>query len=143
MLMVDVNATVMQAMISVNRLIRFRHKLTAGKMSSVTGFDFARDPSTSSSSTKGVELVQSSKKENFPEKYSIKSKKQTQTMTDLASVVPIGVHMILNVTPVGHATILATVKRYVAGLNVILSHVYISVLGGHEKAIKTSIICGV
>ncbi|KAG2312055.1 hypothetical protein Bca52824_023612 [Brassica carinata] len=78
MLMVDVNATVMQAMISVNRLIRFRHKLTAGKMSSVTGFDFARDPSTSSSSTKGVELVQSSKKENFPEKYSIKSKKQTQ-----------------------------------------------------------------
>ncbi|KAL0730498.1 hypothetical protein Bca4012_026591 [Brassica carinata] len=42
MLMVDVNATVMQAMISVNRLIRFRHKLTAGKMSSVTGFDFAR-----------------------------------------------------------------------------------------------------
>ncbi|KAL0876780.1 hypothetical protein Bca101_026485 [Brassica carinata] len=39
-----------------------------------------------------------------------------RTMTDLASVVPIGVHMILNVTPVGHATILATVKRYVAGL---------------------------
>lgn len=32
----------MQAMISANRLIRFQHKLTAGKMYSVTGFDVAR-----------------------------------------------------------------------------------------------------
>ncbi|KAL0715297.1 hypothetical protein Bca4012_064619 [Brassica carinata] len=39
MLMVDVNATVMQATIGASRLARFRHKLTAGKVYTVSGFD--------------------------------------------------------------------------------------------------------
>ncbi|KAJ4901804.1 hypothetical protein Rs2_15755 [Raphanus sativus] len=39
--MVDVNETVMQATISANRLIRFRRKLTAGKIYFVSDFDVA------------------------------------------------------------------------------------------------------
>ncbi|KAG2314733.1 hypothetical protein Bca52824_017855 [Brassica carinata] len=41
MLTVDVN-TVMQATIGASRLTRFRHKLTAGKVYTVSGFDVAR-----------------------------------------------------------------------------------------------------
>ncbi|KAF8052413.1 hypothetical protein N665_1561s0003 [Sinapis alba] len=113
------------------------------------------DPPTSSSSMKGVELVQSSKKESVIEKtldriketstdvwqgtqllgsdsaaamellrrsvigdeLTEKEKKaMRRTMTDLASAVPIGVLMILPVTPVGHAAILAAIQRYVPGL---------------------------
>ncbi|KAF8118782.1 hypothetical protein N665_0002s0092 [Sinapis alba] len=39
-----------------------------------------------------------------------------RTMTDLASVVPIGVLMLLPVTAVGHAAMLAAIQRYVPGL---------------------------
>ncbi|KAG2262719.1 hypothetical protein Bca52824_069798 [Brassica carinata] len=39
-----------------------------------------------------------------------------RTVADLASVVPIGVLMILPVTPVGHAAILAAIQRYAPGL---------------------------
>ncbi|XP_015878833.3 uncharacterized protein LOC107415073 [Ziziphus jujuba] len=39
-----------------------------------------------------------------------------RTMTDLASVVPIGVLMLLPVTAVGHAAILAAIQRYVPAL---------------------------
>ncbi|KAG2262977.1 hypothetical protein Bca52824_070056 [Brassica carinata] len=109
------------------------------------------DPPKSSSSMKGVELVQSSKKERVIEKIKETStdvwqgtqllgsdsaaamellrrsvigdeltekekKALRRTMTDLASVVPIGVLMILPVTPVGHAAILAAIQRYVPGL---------------------------
>ncbi|CAH8343955.1 unnamed protein product [Eruca vesicaria subsp. sativa] len=109
------------------------------------------DPSTSSSSMKGVELVQSSKKESVIEKIketgtdvwqgtqllgsdsaaavellrrSVTGEELTEkekkalrrTMTDLASVVPIGFLMILPVTPVGHAAILAAIQRYVPAL---------------------------
>ncbi|KAG5377286.1 hypothetical protein IGI04_041882 [Brassica rapa subsp. trilocularis] len=113
------------------------------------------DPSTSSSSTKGVELVQSSKRERAIEKTLDKIKETStdvwqgtqllgsdsaaamellrrsvtgdeltekekkalrRTVTDLASVVPIGVLMILPVTPVGHAAILAAIQRYAPGL---------------------------
>ncbi|KAF2535618.1 hypothetical protein F2Q70_00006562 [Brassica cretica] len=99
------------------------------------------DPSTSSSSTKGVELVQSSKKERdvwqgtqllgsdsaaamellrrsvIGDELTEKEKKALRrTVTDLASVVPIGVLMILPVTPVGHAAILAAIQRYAPGL---------------------------
>ncbi|KAG5378136.1 hypothetical protein IGI04_025978 [Brassica rapa subsp. trilocularis] len=42
-----------------------------------------------------------------------------RNMIDLASVVPIGVLMILHVTPVCHAAILATIQRYVPGLPLI------------------------
>ncbi|XP_013745959.1 uncharacterized protein LOC106448646 [Brassica napus] len=42
MLMIDVNATIMQATIYANRLPRFRSKLAAGKMYSISGFDVAR-----------------------------------------------------------------------------------------------------
>ncbi|KAF8051559.1 hypothetical protein N665_1701s0002 [Sinapis alba] len=130
------------------------------------------DPPTSSSSMKGVELVQSSKKESVIEKtldriketstdvwqgtqllgsdsaaamellrrsvigdeLTEKEKKaMRRTMTDLASAVPIGVLMILPVTPVGHAAILAAIQRYVPGL-VMLFFVLISL-------IKLTIIC--
>uniref|UniRef100_A0A0D3EHF4 Uncharacterized protein n=2 Tax=Brassica oleracea var. oleracea TaxID=109376 RepID=A0A0D3EHF4_BRAOL len=113
------------------------------------------DPSTSSSSTKGVELVQSSKRERVIEKTLDKIKETStdvwqgtqllgsdssaamellrrsvigdeltekekkalrRTVADLASVVPIGVLMILPVTPVGHAAILAAIQRYAPGL---------------------------
>ncbi|CDY60443.1 BnaA10g30500D [Brassica napus] len=113
------------------------------------------DPSTSSSSTKGVELVQSSKRERAIEKTLDKIKETStdvwqgtqllgsdsaaamellrrsvtgdeltekekkalrRTVTDLASVVPIGFLMILPVTPVGHAAILAAIQRYAPGL---------------------------
>ncbi|XP_018476676.1 uncharacterized protein LOC108847828 isoform X2 [Raphanus sativus] len=109
----------------------------------------------SSSSMKGVELVQSSKKESVIEKtldqiketstdvwqgtqllafdsaaamellrrsvigdeLTEKEKKALRrTMTDLASVVPIGVLMLLPVTAVGHAAMLAAIQRYVPGL---------------------------
>ncbi|ESQ48887.1 hypothetical protein EUTSA_v10020029mg [Eutrema salsugineum] len=39
-----------------------------------------------------------------------------RTMTDLASVVPIGILMLLPVTAVGHAAMLAAIQRYVPGL---------------------------
>ncbi|VVA97249.1 unnamed protein product [Arabis nemorensis] len=39
-----------------------------------------------------------------------------RTMTDLASVIPIGILMLLPVTAVGHAAILAGIQRYVPGL---------------------------
>lgn len=39
-----------------------------------------------------------------------------RTLTDLASVVPIGVLMLLPVTAVGHAAMLAAIQRYVPGL---------------------------
>ncbi|XP_010491166.1 PREDICTED: uncharacterized protein LOC104768809 isoform X1 [Camelina sativa] len=107
------------------------------------------------SSMKGVQLVQSSKKENVIEKtldqiketstdvwqgtqllafdsaaamellrrsvvgdeLTEKEKKALRrTMTDLASVVPIGVLMLLPVTAVGHAAMLAAIQRYVPGL---------------------------
>ncbi|XP_010452539.1 PREDICTED: uncharacterized protein LOC104734627 isoform X2 [Camelina sativa] len=107
------------------------------------------------SSMKGVQLVQSSKKENVLEKtldqlketstdvwqgtqllafdsaaamellrrsvvgdeLTEKEKKALRrTMTDLASVVPIGVLMLLPVTAVGHAAMLAAIQRYVPGL---------------------------
>ncbi|KAG5393293.1 hypothetical protein IGI04_023256 [Brassica rapa subsp. trilocularis] len=42
-----------------------------------------------------------------------------RNMIELASVVPIGVLMILHVTPVCHAPILATIQRYVPGLPLI------------------------
>ncbi|XP_021892467.1 uncharacterized protein LOC110810578 isoform X1 [Carica papaya] len=46
-----------------------------------------------------------------------KEKKALQrTMTDLASVVPIGVLMLLPVTAVGHAAMLAAIQRYVPAL---------------------------
>lgn len=46
-----------------------------------------------------------------------KEKKALQrTLTDLASVVPIGVLMLLPVTAVGHAAILAAIQRYVPAL---------------------------
>ncbi|GKV31860.1 hypothetical protein SLEP1_g40522 [Rubroshorea leprosula] len=46
-----------------------------------------------------------------------KEKKALQrTLTDLASVVPIGVLMLLPVTAVGHAAILAAIQRYVPSL---------------------------
>ncbi|KAG2262008.1 hypothetical protein Bca52824_069087 [Brassica carinata] len=46
MLMVDVNATVMQATIGASRLARFRHKLTAGKIrfNESTSFDELTEP---------------------------------------------------------------------------------------------------
>ncbi|KAG2334555.1 hypothetical protein Bca52824_005735 [Brassica carinata] len=114
------------------------------------------DPTPKSSSgMKGVELVQSSKKESVIEKtldqiketstdvwqgtqllafdsaaamellrrsvigdeLTEKEKKALRrTMTDLASVVPIGVLMLLPVTAVGHAAMLAAIQRYVPGL---------------------------
>ncbi|KAH0887824.1 hypothetical protein HID58_050253 [Brassica napus] len=113
------------------------------------------DPPKSSSSMKGVELVQSSKKESVIEKtldqiketstdvwqgtqllafdsaaamellrrsvigdeLTEKEKKALRrTVTDLASVVPIGVLMLLPVTAVGHAAMLAAIQRYVPGL---------------------------
>ncbi|CAH2073892.1 unnamed protein product [Thlaspi arvense] len=106
-------------------------------------------------SMKGVQLVQSSKKENVIEKTIDQLKETTtdvwqgtqllafdsaaamellrrsligdeltekekkalrRTMTDLASVVPIGVLMLLPVTAVGHAAMLAAIQRYVPGL---------------------------
>ncbi|KAG5402862.1 hypothetical protein IGI04_008981 [Brassica rapa subsp. trilocularis] len=109
----------------------------------------------SSSSMKGAELVQSSKKESVIEKtldqiketstdvwqgtqllafdsaaamellrrsvigdeLTEKEKKALRrTITDLASVVPIGVLMLLPVTAVGHAAMLAAIQRYVPGL---------------------------
>uniref|UniRef100_A0A1J3EFU5 LETM1 domain-containing protein YLH47, mitochondrial n=1 Tax=Noccaea caerulescens TaxID=107243 RepID=A0A1J3EFU5_NOCCA len=113
------------------------------------------DPPKSSSSMKGVESVQSSKKESVIEK-TLEQIKETstdvwqgtqllafdsaaamellrrsligdeltekekkalrRTMTDLASVVPIGVLMLLPVTAVGHAAMLAAIQRYVPGL---------------------------
>jgi hypothetical protein len=115
----------------------------------------AEDPPKSSSSMKGVELVQSSKKESVIEK-TLEQIKETstdvwqgtqllafdsaaamellrrsligdeltekekkalrRTMTDLASVVPIGVLMLLPVTAVGHAAMLAAIQRYIPGL---------------------------
>ncbi|CAH2054033.1 unnamed protein product [Thlaspi arvense] len=39
-----------------------------------------------------------------------------RTMTDLASVIPIGILMLLPVTAVGHAAMLAAIQRYVPGL---------------------------
>ncbi|XP_010486821.1 PREDICTED: uncharacterized protein LOC104764910 isoform X2 [Camelina sativa] len=39
-----------------------------------------------------------------------------RTMTDLASVIPIGILMLLPVTAVGHAAMLAGIQRYVPGL---------------------------
>ena len=39
-----------------------------------------------------------------------------RTVTDMASVVPIGVLMLLPVTAVGHAAMLAAIQRYVPGL---------------------------
>ncbi|KAJ6915552.1 hypothetical protein NC651_017532 [Populus alba x Populus x berolinensis] len=39
-----------------------------------------------------------------------------RTLTDLASVVPIGVLMLLPVTAVGHAAMLAAIQRYVPAL---------------------------
>ncbi|CAF2111279.1 unnamed protein product [Brassica napus] len=42
MLLIDVNATMMQATIYANRLSRFRSKLAAGTMYTVSGFDVAR-----------------------------------------------------------------------------------------------------
>ncbi|KAJ3704905.1 hypothetical protein LUZ61_008610 [Rhynchospora tenuis] len=46
-----------------------------------------------------------------------KEKKALQrTLTDLASVIPIGILMLLPVTAVGHAAILAFIQRYVPGL---------------------------
>ncbi|EFH47464.1 hypothetical protein ARALYDRAFT_487429 [Arabidopsis lyrata subsp. lyrata] len=108
-----------------------------------------------SSSMKGVQLVQSSKKESVIEKTLDQLKETTtdvwqgtqllafdsaaamellrrsvvgdeltekekkalrRTMTDLASVVPIGVLMLLPVTAVGHAAMLAAIQRYVPGL---------------------------
>ncbi|CAN7047634.1 unnamed protein product [Brassica rapa subsp. trilocularis] len=103
---------------------------------------------------KGVELIQSSKKENVTEKTldqitdvwqgiqllgsdsvaamellrrsvigdeltENEKKSLCRNMIDLASVVPIGVLMILHVTPVCHAAILATIQRYVPGLPLI------------------------
>jgi hypothetical protein len=115
----------------------------------------SEDLPKSSSSTKGVQLVQSSKKENVIEKTLDQLKDATtdvwqgtqllafdsaaamellrrsvvgdeltekekkalrRTMTDLASVVPIGVLMLLPVTAVGHAAMLAAIQRYVPGL---------------------------
>ncbi|KAG7554292.1 LETM1-like [Arabidopsis suecica] len=108
-----------------------------------------------SSGMKGVQLVQSSKKESVIEKTLDQLKETTtdvwqgtqllafdsaaamellrrsvvgdeltekekkalrRTMTDLASVVPIGVLMLLPVTAVGHAAMLAAIQRYVPGL---------------------------
>ncbi|KAJ4883383.1 LETM1-like protein [Raphanus sativus] len=109
------------------------------------------DPLRSSSSMKGVELVQISKKGRVIKKIKETStdvwqgtqllgsdsaaamellrrsvigdeltekekKALRRTVTDLASVLPIGVLMILPVTPVGHAAILAAIQRYVPGL---------------------------
>ncbi|XP_024011508.1 uncharacterized protein LOC18018143 isoform X2 [Eutrema salsugineum] len=115
----------------------------------------SEDLPKTSSSMKGVQLVQSSKKENVIEKtldqlkgtttdvwqgtqllafdsaaamellrrsligddLTEKEKKALRrTMTDLASVVPIGVLMLLPVTAVGHAAMLAAIQRYVPGL---------------------------
>ncbi|VVB13419.1 unnamed protein product [Arabis nemorensis] len=115
----------------------------------------SEDPPKSSSSMKGVQLVQSTKKENVIEKTLDQLKETTtdvwqgtqllafdsaaamellrrslvgdeltekekkalrRTMTDLASVVPIGVLMLLPVTAVGHAAMLAAIQRYVPGL---------------------------
>ncbi|MCO5591723.1 hypothetical protein L7F22_045715 [Adiantum nelumboides] len=46
-----------------------------------------------------------------------KEKKSLQrTLTDLASIIPIGFLMLLPVTAVGHAAILAAIQRYVPGL---------------------------
>ncbi|CAN7015623.1 unnamed protein product, partial [Brassica rapa subsp. trilocularis] len=42
MLLMDVNSTVMQATINANRLLKFRERLAAGTMYSVSGFDVAR-----------------------------------------------------------------------------------------------------
>ncbi|XP_048612009.1 uncharacterized protein LOC125586210 [Brassica napus] len=42
MLLIDVNSTIMHATIYDNRLPRFRSKLAAGKMFSISGFDVAR-----------------------------------------------------------------------------------------------------
>ncbi|KAF3507455.1 hypothetical protein F2Q69_00010197, partial [Brassica cretica] len=42
MLLIDVNSTIMQATIYANRLPRFRSKLAAGKVFSISGFDVAR-----------------------------------------------------------------------------------------------------
>ncbi|CAN6989704.1 unnamed protein product [Brassica oleracea var. botrytis] len=42
MLLIDVNSTIMQATIYANRLPRFRSKLAAGKMFSISGFDVAQ-----------------------------------------------------------------------------------------------------
>lgn len=42
MLLIDVNATMMQATIYANRLSRFRSKLAAGTMYTISGFDVAR-----------------------------------------------------------------------------------------------------
>ncbi|CAN8257052.1 unnamed protein product [Cochlearia groenlandica] len=115
----------------------------------------SEDSPKSSSSMKGVQLVQSSKKESVIEK-TLDQLKETstdvwqgtqllafdsaaamellrrsligdeltgkekkalrRTMTDLASVVPIGVLMLLPVTAVGHAAMLAAIQRYVPGL---------------------------
>ncbi|WZZ33267.1 hypothetical protein YC2023_016668 [Brassica napus] len=41
MLMIDINATIMQATIYANRLPRFQSKLADGKMFSLSGFDVA------------------------------------------------------------------------------------------------------
>ncbi|KAL1196958.1 hypothetical protein V5N11_024756 [Cardamine amara subsp. amara] len=115
----------------------------------------SKNPPKSSSSMKGVQLVESSKKENIIEKTIDQLKETTtdvwqgtqllafdsaaamellrrslvgdeltekekkalrRTMTDLASVVPIGVLMLLPVTAVGHAAMLAAIQRYVPGL---------------------------
>lgn len=39
-----------------------------------------------------------------------------RTLTDMASVIPIGVLMLLPVTAVGHAAMLAAIKKYVPAL---------------------------
>ncbi|KAI3851711.1 hypothetical protein MKW92_000912 [Papaver armeniacum] len=44
------------------------------------------------------------------------SKALRRTLTDLASVIPIGILMLLPVTAVGHAAMLAAIKRYVPSL---------------------------
>ncbi|KAL0702828.1 hypothetical protein Bca4012_058950 [Brassica carinata] len=62
-----------------NEMIELEKRVQRSTYELVNEEGSSGDPSTSSSSTKGVELVQISKKENFPEKHSIKSKKQTQT----------------------------------------------------------------
>jgi hypothetical protein len=113
------------------------------------------DPRQLSSRTKGVQLVQVSKKENIIETTLQKLREATtdvwqgtqllatdsaaalellrrsligdeltgkekkalrRTVTDLASVIPIGILMLLPVTAVGHAAILAGIQRYVPGL---------------------------
>ncbi|CAD5322737.1 unnamed protein product [Arabidopsis thaliana] len=89
----------------------------------------SEDTPQSSSRTESVQLVQTPKKENMMEKTLQKLREATtdvwqgkekkalrRTMTDLASVIPIGILMLLPVTAVGHAAMLAGIQRYVPGL---------------------------